>query len=260
MSLKTWRYDLHVFYNKPIVRGFLKMLLFPVAVYYMCGGKRKGYQDVIVDASSGKLSVAKERMKKGVLLTSFSSNNQKVIELSLRNHERYCTRHNLSFLYHNEPYSPYIYCDLICSLLEQYDFVVAVGSDIFFTNFDKDIRDFAVGPIVIQDEGTGSTNGDFLIFTDVAAVKKLKSLMEDPAYTSTQEALNTFVGEELTVLPIHTLQSPARYGNEGQPEFEHILWRDGDFSMHFNQLLKSADVSLKDEYMRAFLKEHPEYL
>ena len=260
MSLKSWRYDLHVFYNRPRVRSFLKLLLFPVAIYYMLGGKRKASLDKLVSDDGADAGDLRSRMKKGIMFSSFSTNNHEVMELSLLNHKKYCTLHNLSFMYVNEPYTPYINCELICSLLKQYDFVAAVGTDIFFTNFSKDIRDFIVGPIVIQDEGTGFVQGDFLIFSDAEAVRRLKSLMEDPVYTSTQEALSVCRSDDLKVLPIHSFQAPARYGNEDHPEFEHILWREGDFSIHFNQLQKAADVEAKDRLMRAFLKKHPEYL
>ena len=164
MSLKTWRYDLHVFYNKPVVRGLLKIFLFPVAIYYMFGGKRRSCLDNLTSVDSAVDENIRTRMKNGILLSSYSSNNHEIVEYSLLNHKKYCTAFNLSFLYINEPYSPYINCDLVCYLLKKYDFVVCIGTDIIFTDFNKDIRDFIVGPIVIQDEGTGSTNGDFIIF------------------------------------------------------------------------------------------------
>ena len=257
MSLKTWRYDLHVFCDRPSVRKFLKILLFPVGVYYMFF-RRKGAVDSVspLETSTGEPDASK--FGRGILVTSYSSNNQTVMELSMLNHERYCTRFNLSMLCVNEPYTPFCNCDLLVSLLDHYDFVVCVGADVLFTDFEKDIRDFIVGPVVVQDEGTGCVNGDFIIFRDADALLRMKDVLEKTGgYSTSQEAMSTICSDDLKVLPVHTLQAPARYGNEGRAEVEHLLWRDGDFSMHFHQPLRPDTVRIKEEQMRAFFRDHP---
>jgi hypothetical protein len=59
-------------------------------------------------------------------------------------------------------------------LLNLYDNVITIGTDILFTNFDKDIHDFIDlnYDIIIQDEGTNSVNGDFIIWN------KTKTILE----------------------------------------------------------------------------------
>ena len=54
-----------------------------------------------------------------------------------------------------------------------YDRIITVGTDILFTNMNKDIRDFCTDRfIVIQEEFTGARdvkhfcNGDFIIWAD----------------------------------------------------------------------------------------------
>ena len=44
--------------------------------------------------------------EKILMLSNYSNNNKKVVDLTIRNHYEYCSKHNISFLYNIGQYSP----------------------------------------------------------------------------------------------------------------------------------------------------------
>jgi len=101
------------------------------------------------------------------LYQNYSSNNQKLFDLTVGNHLKYCAVNGYSALFDNGPYSAFVNTYLIKALLEEYDFVFTAGSDCIFTErtpihefLDKD-HDAS-----IQEEGIGGSwlNGEVILY------------------------------------------------------------------------------------------------
>ena len=192
--------------------------------------------------------------KTAILLSAYSPNNADVRMLSMYNHIAYCTKWGFSFISINEPYSPYIPCSVVESLLSEYEHVVLIGTDILITDFDKDLREFSRKAITIQDEGTGSVNGDFIIFNDRLTIKLLSAQLSSPKYGASQYAINDMNTEHISILPPRTMQSISPIGNENRPELQYLLWQESDFSIHFHQPKKSPSVKEKITAMKKFME------
>ncbi len=103
---------------------------------------------------------------KVLMRVSYSENNRYgTFSLSHNNHIGYCKRQNYTYMAVNA------YNDLyeIYDLLKKYDIVFTCDSDIFITNIDKPISDFADKYLNLGRENWCPTqysicNGGFLIF------------------------------------------------------------------------------------------------
>ena len=151
-------------------------------------------------------------------------------------------------------------------LLDNWDYIITVGTDILFTDFNKDIRTFLSGApvtIQIQDNRPNATvNGDFIIWKYNKECFHAFSL-QDCKYRNSQEAVNklryTDWKDCMRILPCRTLQSvmetpfmPPRSRQRPQS-----FWKEGDFSAHAHAPQISPKVDYKQAAMEWFLKEHP---
>ena len=148
-----------------------------------------------------------------LMLSDYSSHNSNVMRASLDNHLRYCCKYGIDTFYMNKPYSPHN--DFrIMELYSLYDYIITVGTDILFTNFNKDIRDFLTDSFItiqLQDGRDNYTvNGDFIIWKyDRECFEEFS--LEDRKYRNSQEAVNklryTDWKDCMRILPCRTLQS-----------------------------------------------------
>jgi hypothetical protein len=79
-------------------------------------------------------------MSKILLISNFSNHNKSVVDLTIKNHYEYCSKWNIDFLYTISEYSPKNNFDEILLYLQKYDSVITIGTDILFTNFNKNIE------------------------------------------------------------------------------------------------------------------------
>lgn len=97
-----------------------------------------------------------------------SKNNQKLYNLTIKNHIDYFNKYNIDYLTKVESYTPYVRFEIITQMLNFYDFVFTIGSDCLFTNFNKYILDFidCQKNLNICIEGTNLTyvNGEIMFF------------------------------------------------------------------------------------------------
>ena len=176
---------------------------------------------------------------------SYSSNNQRLYDLTVGNHLKYCAVNNYSSLFDNGPYTPFINCLLIKSLLEEYDFVFTAGADCIFTEatpiesfLDKD---HGAG---IQEEGVGGSfvNGevnlyrasdDCMVFLDNLYIEQEKN---PNILNGTQGLLSAVLqnppewAKTVQVLPPGAIQKFLKTGSKFP--FERQLWTPGTLIAH----------------------------
>lgn len=148
-----------------------------------------------------------------LMLSDYSSHNSNVMRTSLDNRLRYCCKYGIDTLYMNKPYSPHNDFKAM-QLYSSYDYIITVGTDILFTDFNKDIRDFITDAFItiqLQDGRDDYTvNGDFIIWKyDRECFEEFS--LEDRKYRNSQEAVNklryTDWKDCMQILPCRTLQS-----------------------------------------------------
>lgn len=182
---------------------------------------------------------------------SHSENNRLVFELSTINHSRYCEKHNYDILNVCEPYIRTIPVDKIKALLSVYDIVATVGSDILFTNINKPITEYPIRDITMAREQhpMKTLNGDFVVFTRNSNLVDLEKIQNETH--DAQAALNV-LGDKINVCDELQKADPAM-----NPSFSELLWKPGDFSIHFHQYGVIPNVYHKARYMMLFKQQHP---
>lgn len=198
---------------------------------------------------------------KTIMLSDYSQNNIDVFNLTAINHIQYCQKYNIDFLSVMKPYSPHIDFGLIENLFERYDIVITIGTDIFITNFDKNILDYKGNcTITIQDEGTNSVNGDFIIFDKSYDYKNTFDFFKNnqKRYRNSQDLINRnkqFL--DVKILPLRTIQSvcPCEV-NKRNNKIQNALWEVGDFSVHCHRPGIAPNKNHKIEDLICFMKTY----
>lgn len=198
---------------------------------------------------------------KTIIVSNFSNHNKKVVDLTIKNHYEYCNKYNIDFLYTMSQYSPINNFNQIIILLNLYDNIITIGTDILFTNFDKDIHDFIDlnYDIIIQDEGTNSVNGDFIIWNKTKNIFETIQFLKNHSDEcgATQYLFNRYKSKlNMQVLPPRTLQSICPYGNEHNKNITHLLWKQNDFSVHCHRPGITPDINHKINDLNEFIKNH----
>lgn len=156
---------------------------------------------------------------KPVMLNSHSKNNEQLFQLTLPNHAEYAGKHEYSMLNLNQPYNTNLDIPLILGLLNTFGAVIALGSDIWFTNMDIEIMSL-IKPDSAMTMGQDPcadipANGDFTIFQNTP---KIKYLMEkigkiqdsEKSRFGFQDAIKSLLhsgdADGLDILPARVLQ------------------------------------------------------
>lgn len=171
------------------------------------------------------------------MLSNYSLHNKQVVDLTYQNHLNYCAKWNIDLIYTTSKYSPHNNFDELINLFNLYDIIITVGTDIFFTSINKNILDFNDPNklIVIQDEGTGSINGDFIIFNKIPNYLTFFNTIKevDKSFNTTQDTFKSLKDMIfIKILPIRSLQSICPFGNEQNKNIQSLLWQPNDFSVH----------------------------
>ncbi len=183
---------------------------------------------------------------KPVMLNSHSQNNEQLFQLTLQNHAEYAGKHEYSMLNLNQPYNINLDIPLILGLLNTFGAVIALGSDIWFTNMDIEIMSL-VKPDAAMTMGQDPcadipANGDLVIFQNTP---KIKSLLEkigkiqdsEKSRFGFQDAIKTLLqsgdADGLDILPVRVLQSFPQHKDILKPVREDCFWKPGDLCIHF---------------------------
>jgi hypothetical protein len=131
-------------------------------------------------------------------------------------------------------------------LLNTFGAVIALGSDIWFTNMDIEIMSL-IKPDSAMTMGQDPcadipANGDFTIFQNTP---KIKYLMEkigkihdsEKSRFGFQDAIKTLLhsgdSDGLDILPVRVLQSFPQHNDILKPVREDCFWKPGDLCIHF---------------------------
>lgn len=201
-----------------------------------------------------------------ILMTSnYSLNNKRLFDLTIKNHFDYCSKFNIDMLNTISEYNPKNNFSELKKLFELYDVIITVGTDILFTNFNKDIREFNDfnKPLTIQNEGTYSVNGDFIFWNKTILKNDFINFLEnlDKTNPNTQETINQLVRkpnkqlfhQKINILPPRTLQSICPYGNQNNKSIQNFIWKNGDFSIHAHRPGFAPNVDEKIDAITKFL-------
>ena len=201
-----------------------------------------------------------------LMLQDYSANNECVMKATLQNHLKYCKKWGIDCQYINKPYSPHNNFHCLQNFMSVYDRIITVGTDILFTNMEKDIRDFCSDHfIVVQEQGPlckgqKVLNGDFIIWNSNYKQKLLQMAELDKKYRHTQAAMGALYKDEhwknfFDVLPVRTLQSMCPWEKK---ELQKFFWQEGDFSVHCFKCGTRPDIKDKMLLIEGFKKEHPQ--
>jgi hypothetical protein len=183
---------------------------------------------------------------KPLMLNIHSKNNEQLFQLTLQNHAEYCGKYEYSMLNLNLPYNINLDIPLILGLLNTFGAVIALGSDIWFTNMDIDVMSL-VKPDAAMTMGQDPcadipANGDFVIFQNTP---KIKSLLEkigkiqdsEKSRFGFQDAIKSLLhsgdADGLDILPARVLQSFPQHKDILKPVREDCFWKPGDLCIHF---------------------------
>lgn len=183
---------------------------------------------------------------KPIMLNMHSKNNEQLFQLTLKNHAEYCGKYEYHMLNLNQPYNINLDIPLILGLLNTFGAVIALGSDIWFTNMDIEIMGL-VKPDAAMTMGQDPcadipVNADFVIFQNTP---KIKSLLEkigkiqdsEKSRFGYQDAVKTLLhsgdSDGLDILPVRVLQSFPQHKDILKPVREDCFWKPGDLCIHF---------------------------
>lgn len=192
---------------------------------------------------------------KVLAVTSHSKNNESLYNLTIKNHIDYFNKYGISYLTLIDDYNKFIDVQFFKNLLLNYELVFTVGSDVLFTDFNRNIFDFLDlnKDINVCEEGLGVsiTNGEIVFykrgcekFLDVVDILQ----KENPLVTfGTQSILNSFfeqapdyADEHINLIEKGKLQSyllnpidlAVRKKNIGN-EINKVIWKHNkSFILH----------------------------
>lgn len=198
-----------------------------------------------------------------VMVSNYSMHNKCVYDLTICNHHAYCVKFGIDLLSTVSEYTPYNNIDEIEMLFTRYSTVIPVGTDILFTDMNKDIRDFIDPeyPLIAQIEINDGINGDFLIFNRTPESERLLTKLRENRSWSSQGHIDELVGkgEKIKKLPIRTIQSVCPFMNEGREHVQKALWQPGDFSVHAMRPGWLGDINSKVNMLNNFLDHYGSY-
>lgn len=209
-----------------------------------------------------------------------SANNEGIYLQSLGNHIRYFDSHNYDLYTNMTPYSRSFDPGVFKMLIRKYDYVITVGSDIYFTDLKRPIEDFIdknFDMMIDFDNNVEytSVNGDLIIFSTNLSNSFWKLF---PLYNNdcTQDFINFIsltdhpgvvnekhrrqlqkLKERIKIYPPRSMQSFMPYETHLP---EERVWHPGDFSVHFHTAGYGCDNNLKFTMMQRFAKEFPAYV
>jgi len=183
---------------------------------------------------------------KPLMLNIHSKNNEQLFQLTLLNHAEYAGKYEYHAMNLNLPYNINLDIPLILGLLNTFGAVIAMGSDIWFTNMDIEIMSL-VNPDAAMTMGQDPcadipANGDLVIFQNTP---KIKSLLEKigkiqdsvKSRFGFQDAIKSLLhsgdADGLDILPVRVLQSFPQHKDILKPIREDCFWKPGDLCIHF---------------------------
>jgi len=183
---------------------------------------------------------------KPLMLNIHSKNNEQLFQLTLLNHAEYAGKYEYHMFNLNLPYNINLDIPMILGLLNTFGAVIAMGSDIWFTNMDIEIMSL-VNPDAAMTMGQDPcadipANGDLVIFQNTP---KIKSLLEKigkiqdsvKSRFGFQDAIKSLLhsgdADGLDILPVRKLQSFPQHNDILKPVREDCFWKPGDLCIHF---------------------------
>ena len=220
-------------------------------------------------------------MSKTCLTSDYSSHNKRIRDLSYCNHLCYCEQHGYDLIEFKCPYNPHLNIDRMLSLLDKYEFVVNIGTDVIIQKSEIGIPDLCKGPevkykkngvLTCYPEGIippcvackeyfGSViNGDFVILHKCSeAYDFLKWLKNNQEKTyDSQSWLTRLYNEGHRWFGENPKIQIAAPSINKHKNFSGVNVSDY-FSIHFHTLGIHPDVDTKYKGMTEFLEKHPEY-
>lgn len=183
---------------------------------------------------------------KPIMLNMHSKNNEQLFQLTLLNHAEYAGKYEYSMLNLNIPYSINLDIPLILGLLNTFGAVIALGSDIWFTNMDIEIMSLVKTDAAMtmgQDPCADiPANGDLVIFQNTPKIKSLLEKIDQIQRSGQlrfgwQDAVKKLVesgdADGLDILPVRKLQSFPQHKDILKPVREDCFWKPGDLCIHF---------------------------
>lgn len=208
-----------------------------------------------------------------IAVQGHSQNNQKLYNLTIKNHIDYFNKYEIDFITKVENYSPFIKFEQILWLLQKYDYVFTIGSDCLFTNLNKNIMQFVDlnKHLNVCQEGTtiSKTNGEIIFFKNGCQqiLKQLDVIQKqlNNIQFGFQSILNLIYKDQfqwfnnnINLIEAGTLQN---YWFEGcQLQFrkkyinnmEKLLWKPNDFILH----TFGGNNDYKFQTIKNFMKKH----
>lgn len=184
-------------------------------------------------------------MSKTCILQNHSSVNEKLFRLTLTNHAEYAGTHGYDMVHLNVPYEEAMrHCvRYVLELLDRYDTVFTVGSDVIFTDMRKPLESFWHGDeqIVVPMEGINSSpvNADTILWRKpvrcgtIDVVSAIESC--SPQWSAHPWGLQAMFNSILEQGGTNGIRCAQVREMQSAPFHNHVnaMWCPGDFSIHF---------------------------
>lgn len=184
---------------------------------------------------------------KTLMLNLHSKNNKNVFLLTIKNHSEYAAAHEFDMLNVDTPYHANMNVQRIARLLQDWDRIIMIGSDIVFTNMSINATSLANPntPLTMGPDPSMlfAVNGDFYIFQRTPRTEELLNKIdqrqkEKPHNFGCQGSLCEMLKQgELTglldILPPRILQSFPDHKDILPPVRGGCFWKPGDLCIHF---------------------------
>ena len=188
------------------------------------------------------------------LVTSHSSNNQELFELTYPNHREYCERHGYTLFPDEEPYTAYTDTAKVRKLLSNYDIVVTMGVDLWIQRPEIPLSGLANDGITLCRELKGTLNADLIIYkAGQQTIRTLNAIDSfQHKFRDGQQALNRLSKDSRYIIFVNDkLQVAAPIMN---PDIDYKdIDVSGYFALHFHKIGSRPIVGSKLSNLKEWL-------
>lgn len=169
-----------------------------------------------------------------LFITSHSSNNQAVFDLTTKNHSDYCARHGYTYAPVTEPYNPRFDAEKVKGLLSGCDVVACFGCDVVIQHPEIPLDRYLHPGLTIGRELTGTLNADLTLFTKDACglideIADMSSRLPD-----SQQAINLLYKHRKMITVEPMIQIAAKEMNPTL-DYSHVCYEDF-FAVHYHSI------------------------
>lgn len=191
------------------------------------------------------------------ILKTHSAENEDLFRLTLPNHAEYADRHGYDIVSLHRTYKEIWWGieDIVLDLMERYDRVLSIGSDVIITNPQHEIGRFATRDgLTFQQEGLGydTINNDLMVWQGkdavACAIARLRAMR--PHYANNRCGLQAGMtllsrNAEARATCVTVLKPRDPISLQGHPFLGHdSSWEPDDFSIHFLGLSNAQKFKL----------------